>query len=173
MSRSTGALLALLALLVLGSSGGIATAVTTQPAIRQQVPCKDGANSYCLEFQNTDPFPSQVRLFQFSVPGPGKASVSFDGSIFCTAFGDDKVMDFYGQIVTSAGAAAQGFGPGGWRYVAQLNAFQSESMNMAATRVISYAAGGTKIVYFKLNKLRQDASQCFIYNAAFSVVFVP
>jgi hypothetical protein len=48
------------------------------------------------------------------------------------------------------------------------------TFNLASTRVFAIPAAGTRTYYFKLARITMDpVTFCYVYNAAFSVVFVP
>jgi hypothetical protein len=50
----------------------------------------------------------------------------------------------------------------------------TDSFNLASTRVFAIAAADTKTFYFKIASLRMDANTyCLVYNATFTVQFVP
>jgi len=50
----------------------------------------------------------------------------------------------------------------------------TESLNLASTRVVNISAARRTKFHFKIAALRMDASTtCIVYNAAFTVQFVP
>ena len=170
-------LLGVAAIALLFAYASTGSAATAKPVIRSQVQC---AASPCVSFDDNDTIPT-IRQFQFTVPSAGKAAVSFTGSMVCSASGTTpQVVDLVSQIVTSAGATASLGGPSGLRHAIVLHAFEgpsftfADTFSLASERVVTYASGGTKNVYFKIARLRMDlASECHVYDAAFTVVFVP
>ena len=50
----------------------------------------------------------------------------------------------------------------------------SQTFNLASTRVFTFNGAGTQTFRFRVRPLRIDSgANCYIYNAAFSVVFIP
>ena len=50
----------------------------------------------------------------------------------------------------------------------------SNTFNLASTRVVAFKVAGTQTFHYVVRPLRIDANtNCFIYNAAFTVVFIP
>lgn len=160
------------------------TAVMAQPVIRTQAPCPlavpggTGAGAYCFSFAPGDPIPI-VRAFPFNAPSAGKGSLTFHGTMSCSSFNTTTyaVTDFVSQIVTDVNAVPDVKGPGGLRHGVVLlpnSVGNTDTFNLASTRVISIPAAGPRTFYFKLAPLRMDANtRCYVYNAAFSITFVP
>ena len=169
-------LIALLGVLVLAMAqlGGTATAGATKPVIRKQAPCVNSLG-YCRQFVPAA-VGTTLRSYSFSLPGRGVASISFTGSLVCSNSGanDSRVVDFATQITTGINQPADLTGSGALRHAAVLRSNTSDTFNLATTRVITYASGGSKSVHFRLDRLRQDAeTSCIVYDAAFTVVYVP
>lgn len=144
--------------------------------IKSQAPCTNGGDT-CFNFGvgsvglgNFD-----IRSFAFTAPSKGSASVTFHGSLLCAAppGTSAKVVDLVTQITNSASAAQQQ-GPGGMRQAAVILANTSQTFNLASTRVFTFNAKGTQTFRFRVRPLRIDSgANCYIYNAAFSVIFIP
>jgi hypothetical protein len=170
-------MLGLVALALVFAYASAGSAATAKPVIRSQAPC---AALPCVHFEDNTSIPA-IRQFQFSVPSAGTAAVSFTGSLNCYVGGTTpRVVDLVSQIVTTSGANPSLGGASALRHSDVVHEFESpnftfgEAFNLASTRVIAYGSGGTKNVYFKIAKLRMDTSmECDVYDAAFSVVFVP
>ncbi len=154
--------------------------VFAQPIIRTQSPCVPVAGAaHCLTFTNTGPIPV-LRALRFTAPSAGKAAVTFHGALFCANFHltNASVVDLASQIVTDANAVATIQGPGGLRHAIRFEPgtpfAKSDTFNLASTRVVNFAAAGSKTFYMKLASLRMDeATSCFVFNAAFTLVFMP
>ena len=141
-------------------------------AVFAQNPCV-GSEGYCYVLLPTGP--TFTRSFQFNAPGPGRALATFHGTAYCASNTTGRVViDLTTQIVPTLGADVQAHGPGGLRHVSVLENEGQTTFNFASTRVLAYPNGGTKTVVFKLLRARMDAfTQCYIYNAAFSVTYTP
>lgn len=144
--------------------------------IRSQGPC-DSGNGSCFNFgvgiSGVGTF--EIRQFAFASPSKGSASVTFQGSIVCGGANTagNKVVDLVTQITNSATTASQS-GPGGMRLATVLAPNTSQTFNLASTRVFTFNSAATQTFRFRVRPLRIDAgTNCFIYNAAFSVVFIP
>jgi hypothetical protein len=160
------------------------TAAVARPVIRTQAPCPralptgTGAGAYCFFFNPADPIPV-VRAFLFNAPNAGAGLLTFNGTMSCTSFNTSTfaVTDFASQIVTAANAVPTVQGPGGLRHGMVLlpnSTGNTDTFNLASTRVISFPAAGPRTFYFKLAKLRMDANtRCYVYNATFSITFAP
>jgi hypothetical protein len=153
---------------------GAAAAAT----IKSQEPCVT-LGGFCIFFDQDDPIPV-VRSIRFDAPGPGVASVTLHGSMACSNLaepGNDRVIDLASQIVKSADAPPDPNGPGGLRHALVLfsnTAGVTDSFNLASTRDFKIGKAGVQRYYFKIDRLRMDAStSCYVFNAAFSVLFVP
>ena len=144
--------------------------------IKSQAPCTNGGDN-CFNFGsgiagvgNFD-----IRAFAFTAPSKGSASVTFHGSLLCGVppGGVAKVVDLVTQITNSASTALQQ-GPGGMRQAAVIFPNTSQTFNLASTRVFTFSAAGSQTFRFRVRPLRIDAgANCYIYNAAFSVIFIP
>jgi hypothetical protein len=168
--------LATLWFLVAGTLALAPNDASAAAVIKSQPPCTNGGDN-CFNFGsgivglgNFD-----IRAFSFAAPSKGSASVTFHGSLLCgvppgpTA----KVVDLVTQITNSLSAASQS-GPGGMRQAAVIFPNTSQTFNLASTRVFTFNAAGTQTFRFRVRPLRIDAgANCYIYNAAFSVVFIP
>jgi hypothetical protein len=147
--------------------------------IVSQPPCTSGSG-YCLQFQAGNPIPV-IRSINFNAPSAGKAAVTFHGSMVCSNGSvTDKVVDFATQIVFRSTDTPVVDGPGGMRQAIVLkdssdHTFNTtDSLNLASTRYVTFTAAGRRTFYFKIVPLRMDAStSCVVYNAAFTVLFLP
>lgn len=164
-------------LLCLSSLVGAAPAAAAA-LMKTQAPCTTATN-YCLSFAAGDPIPV-IRSISFTAPDAGSAQVTFHGSLYCANTGSiaDKVVDLATQIVNDRKATPDPNGPGGLRHAIVLkdttqNAQNtSDTFNLASTRVLALSPGSHKF-YFKIASLRMDAgTTCFVYNAAFSIIFI-
>jgi hypothetical protein len=175
MSKTLRAL-STLWLLAIGAISLSAGAASAAALIKTQSPC-DSGNGSCFNFGvgiagvgNFD-----IRTFAFTAPSKGNAAVSFNGSLVCgaTTTAGNKVVDLITQITNST-AAASASQPGGLRQATVLAPNTSQTLNLASTRVIAFNSAGTQTFRFRVKPLRIDAgTNCFIYNAAFTVVFIP
>jgi hypothetical protein len=116
-----------------------------------------------------------IRRFSFIAPSKGQASVTFHGHVICE---NETVaaapVSFDTQIVDVEGASPNHNGPGGHRHSGFVGAFFSHSFILNATRVFAIGAAGNKEYFFKLKpSLIPDKILCNVFNATFSVVFVP
>jgi hypothetical protein len=170
MRRYLGESLAALAtvaawLLVVGSEASAAT------LMRTQAPC--AVNTHCVTFPFEGAIPL-VRTFFFDAPSRGVAQVFFHGSLFCDSgpAASNVVLD--GQIVTNTGTVPNASGPGGQRYAISLGAAsRSDTFGLTATRDFVIPAAGRHNYYFKLVRIQMhEGSRCWVYNAAFSLIFV-
>lgn len=156
---------------LVGLAGVAAAAV-----IVKQAPCVT-PDGYCVRFFAGDPIPL-IRSFTFNAPSAGTASVTFHGTMVCTHHDNAiAVVDLVGQIVGSAGAVPNASGPGGSRYsIVMVESIDgtADTFNLASTRVMPVGSAGPRTVYFKLRAVRMDVNtDCIVYNAAFSVIFIP
>jgi hypothetical protein len=155
--------------------------LSTLPAaaatIKTQAPCV-GPSGYCLSFGAADPIPT-IRGFTFVAPSIGTAEVTFHGSLFCAVSSTfNSRMDLVSQIVNAASLTPDLTKPGSLRHAAGLvvNVTHqwSTTFNLASTRTFAITSAGSKSYYFKIARLLQDAGMtCYVYNATFSIVFVP
>lgn len=157
-------------ILAVGASEASAAAV-----IKSQAPCTNGGDD-CFNFGsgivglgNFD-----MRSFSFTAPSKGSASVTFHGSLLCgVPPGIAKVVDLVTQITNSASTAMEN-GPGGMRQAAVILGNTSQTFNLASTRVFTFSKAGTQTFHFRVRPLRIDSgANCYIFNAAFSVIFIP
>jgi len=166
-----------LSLLMLGAllpTGG----VRAQTVISSQSPCSPGGGE-CLTFTDSSgPIPT-IRSFDFTAPSAGEALVTFHGSLYCASgfTTTNSVVDVVSQIVPGTTDAPAISGPGGLRHAIVLTASSagtSDTFNLASTRVVNITAPGNTTFSFKMARLRMDTgTQCYVYNAAFTVVFTP
>src|SRR3954467_3715147 len=142
--------------------------------IRTQPPCSVGSGRECTNFGSgiVGLGHFSVRDFTFKAPSKGNAEVSFHGSLLCAdTTAASKVVDLVTQITNSADAAAQ---PDGLRQATVLAPNTSQTLNLASTRVVAFKAAGSQTFHLDVRPLRIDAgADCSLYNAAFTVVFVP
>lgn len=168
----TAAILGSLVACALAVPAGTAAAAAV---IRSQTPCA-GLNGICIYFARNIPVQLDLRSFKFTAPSKGSAEVSFHGSMVCD--GDstpgNKVVDLATQIVNSTTAIATPQEPGGLRQALVISPITSDTLNLASTRVFTFNAAGSQTYYYRMRPLRIDAGvACSVYNAAFTVVFIP
>jgi hypothetical protein len=150
-----------------------------QSLIRTQNPCVPiPGEAHCFTFADTDPI-SVIRGFSLTVPSAGRALLTFNKTLYCR-YNDatSSVVDLVSQIVTDVNAVPDVEDSEGLHHAIVLAppnpSATSDSFNLASTREVRFAAAGTKTLYFKLAFRRMDpGTRCFVYNAAFSAVFVP
>jgi hypothetical protein len=153
--------------------------------IRTQLPCTS-PSGYCLRFFAEDDEIPVIRTFRFNAPSAGTAAVGFHGSLVCSGpivapiNSTDTVVDLVTQIVAAADAVPVVSGRGALRLATVLKhtpehaLISSDTFNLASTRVFPIQAAGTQTYRFKIAALRMDAlTTCLVYNAAFTVHFVP
>lgn len=125
-----------------------------------------------------------VRSFKFTLPGPGKAIVTFNGSISCSnpSFDPPKFgrIDLSAQIVANDTDEPDHTGPGGSRFLMSLPPGDGVSfdvtmpINLAATRVLNISAAGSKRVSLKLKRNHMTAGlYCTVLSGSFVVQYVP
>ena len=162
---------------------GVVAAAGTFPAdalaaamIKTQPPCNSGGDN-CFNFGVGIVGLGQfdIRDFAFKAPSKGTAQVSFHGSLLCAA-------DLSAGSSGRPGDADRQFGHR--HRFAQWLRRAAPSPGDTAQHVghpelgldagVHDQRGGTQTYRYRVRPLRIDAgSNCFIYNAAFSVVFVP
>lgn len=157
---------------------GFAGAASAAAVIKSQAPCNTGSGGSCFNFGVGIVGLGQfdIRSFAFKAPSKGTAEVTFHGSLLCAAETSQPttVVDLVTQIVNSPSATASPGGPGGMRQAVVLRPSTSDSLNLASTRVFTFNAAGTQTYSFRVRPLRIDSgANCYIYSAAFDVVFVP
>ena len=150
------------------------------PLIQTQNPCVDPETGECLQFSGgpalTIPI---IRTFKFNAPSAGTAEVTFHGSMLCANSGSImQVVDVITQIVIGNAPSSDWNGPGALRLAQTIEPNtpndKSDTFNLASTRVITIPAAGVRKFSFKMTPLRvDDHITCFVFNATFSVVFVP
>jgi hypothetical protein len=111
--------------------------------------------------------------------------VTFHGELVCSVFStafSPRVVDLVSQIVTASNATPSATLAGGLRHAFVFTppipnviyTGYTTSFNLASTRVVAVTSAGNKNFYFKIARQRMDVgTSCVVYNAAFSVVFVP
>ena len=165
---------------------GFAAAASDAAEIRRQTPCGSNISEFCLLFRGNDEIPV-VRSLRFNAPNAGTAAVSFHGSLVCAGPTPsevepaDTVVDLATQIVATADAVPTVTGAGGLRLATVLkNSVEhtepaAATFNLASTRVFTFPAAGTQTYRFKIARLRTMGSDisCAVYNAAFTVIFLP
>jgi hypothetical protein len=173
MKKASRALLMLWFLAIGAMAAGAASAAAL---IQTQSPCNNGGDA-CFNFGvGIGGGQFDIRAMTFTAPSKGRADVSFHGSVVCGAANTpgNKVVDLVTQITNSASAIAAPNLPGGLRQATVLAPNTSQTLNLASTRVITFPAAGTQTFRFRVRPLRIDAgTNCFIYNAAFTVIFIP
>jgi hypothetical protein len=162
---------------VLGVLAAPAPDASAAALIQTQAPCANGGAS-CFNFGVGIVGLGQfdIRTFTFRAPSKGNAAVSFHGSLLCGAdlSAGNKVVDLVTQITNSAGATAQPNLPGGLRQATVLAPNTSQTLNLASSRMVRFNAAGSQTFHFAVRPLRIDAgTNCYIYNAAFTVIFIP
>jgi hypothetical protein len=162
----------------LSSFAGFARPVLAATEITTQAPCVNGGG-YCVFFDSNASTIPVIRSFTFNAPRKGTAAVSFHGSLYCgNTVNTVQVIDLVSQIVTRSTATPSASGPGGLRQAVVLTQApiqgSRDSFNLASTRVFPISGAGSRTYHFKIEKLRMDNySYCYVYNAAFTVVFAP
>jgi hypothetical protein len=158
-------------------------AASAQPVVVTQKPCElVPGDGFCILLEGTEPV--SVRSIRFDAPGAGRAIVSFRGSVDCVQGfppATDRIMDLVTQIVTDANQVPQAQGPGGLRLRTILKNTPEHAMdigysafNLASTRVVDIDAAGTRRFHFKIDPVLIEAGlACYVYNATFTVFFVP
>jgi hypothetical protein len=187
MDRMNRIVISALARAFLVGAAAVALFGTAGPAAAQAIvtqgPCVS-ASGYCLGFTEEDDAIPVVRSVVFNAPSAGTAMVRFHGSVVCfNQFFRPAVVDLVSQIVTKAAAVPDPNGPGGLRHAIVFTAGsdplfggidKADTFNLRSTRVVEIAAAGPRKFFFKIASLRMDsATSCVVYNAAFSIVFVP
>ena len=162
-----------LAIVAIPMSAGTVSAAAL---IQTQSPCDAGGDA-CFNFGvGIEGGQFDIRAITFKAPSKGRAAVSFHGSVVCGAgnTAGNKVVDLVTQITNSSNAIASPRGPGGLRQATVLAPITSQTLNLASTRVVTFQAAGTQTFRLRVRPLRIDAdTNCFIYNATFTVIFIP
>ncbi len=163
--------------LLTGGAAMAPSAASAAAQIRTQEPCTNGGDN-CFNFGAGIVGLGQfdLRSFTYKAPSKGNAEVSFHGSLLCAAEPGSayKVVDLVTQITnTTAGTIGPGL-PGGLRQATVLAPNTSNTLNLASTRMFTFKAAGTQTYHYRVRPLRIDSgSNCYVYNAAFTVVFIP
>jgi hypothetical protein len=150
-----------------GSAGGV---------IVGQAPCVN-SSGYCSHFSAGDSVPA-IRSLSFNAPAKGSALVRMHGTLYCANSGGARsTIDVDSAIVDSATAAARPDVAGGLKHRIVLEPpagfGASDSFNLSSTRVANFSAAGVRQFYFKITPRQMSpGTACWVYNAAFSVVFV-
>lgn len=166
--------------LLLALTTALASPAFAAATIVSQAPCATSAGYCLLLLPSTDPIPI-VRGIRLNAPSAGNASVSFHGSLYCAntpGDGNSRVVDVVSQIVDRKTRVPDVNGPGGLRHAIVLFGMNgkgtSDSFSLASTRNFAIPAAGSYAYYFKIQKQRMDAgTECFVYNATFTVLFIP
>lgn len=144
--------------------------------IKTQPPCGSGEAS-CGSFSSNTAQQFDIRTFTFKAPSKGAAEVTFHGSLICAnETSNQKTVALVTQIVNAAAATASPGEPGGLRHALLLQpiVYASDTLNLTSTRVVSFGAAGSQTFRYRVRVVFMDPGiTCDIYNAAFSVVFVP
>jgi hypothetical protein len=144
------------------------------PVVKTQAPCTS-QNGPCVTFNNTDTI-GVIRSIAFKAPSAGTAIVTFHGSMHCNSDGVVRVVDLASAIVTDTSTAVTPALPSGARHAAAFppQGTWNENFNLASTVVSTFTGRGNRNFYFKLARQRQDdGTTCSIYNAVFTVEFLP
>lgn len=138
--------------------------------IRTQPPCV--TSGPCFDFTDASALPT-VRSITFVAPGSGRVQVFFTGSLFCGA-SNGAAVSLESQIVNIANATPSSDGPGGQRYSISFEGTgRSDTFSLSATRTFVVSSAGSRTYYFKLNRVNMnEGARCWVYDAAFSLVFV-
>jgi hypothetical protein len=159
---------------------GFATAADAAE-IRRQGPCSSRLE-YCVAFETDGEIPI-IRSFRVNAPRAGTAAVTFHGSLACgkvTTETGDRFLELVTQIVAAADAVPAATGPSALRVFMVLTdsaantVRPSQTFNLASTRVFTIQASGSQTYHFKIAAITaDDGTACAVYNAAFTVHFVP
>ena len=159
----------------------IATTASAAALIQTQKPCVS-ASGFCLSFSAPGNAIPIIRSIAFTAATTGTAEVTFHGSLYCANTSgtiSDKVVDVVTQIVDRINSTVDPNGPGSLRLAVVLKDTQqnaqntSETFNLATARVLVLSPGTYKFS-FKIAALRMDpGTTCYVYNAVFSIIFVP
>ena len=170
-------LLSTLCLLAWGAVALCPAAAWAAAQIRTQAPCTDGGET-CFNFGigivNLGQF--DLRAFTFKAPSKGNAEVSFHGSLLCAADPGPnfQVVDLVTQITNSTNGTSGPGLPEGLRQAMVLAPNTSNTFNLAATRMFTFQAAGSQTYHYRVRPLRIDSgANCYVYNAAFTVVLIP
>jgi hypothetical protein len=120
-----------------------------------------------------------LRSFAFTAPRAGRALVGFHGSMFCeNLVSAGRIVDLVTQIGTDPDAPPSVNDPGALRHAVTLagvaeSTATTEPFNLASTRAFIIPSAGTRTFHFKMRPLLfQPQTSCYLYNLAFTVVFV-
>jgi hypothetical protein len=152
------------------------------PVLRRDVGCecfysaqvRDGKQHMHVD-QLGNHLPRTLRSFTFNAPGPGRAHVTFNGSVVCSNAPNASfaIIDVITQITTAPNATAVINGLGGLRFAQTMfgtGSGVSNTFNISSSPGVSYTSGGPKTVYFRITNRRLDATiTCSFYNMTFVV----
>ena len=149
---------------------------------KAQQPCV-GPGGACLSFTAAQAIPV-IRGITFAAPKAGTAMVTFHGNAYCAGSSSYQNgtqyarVDLVSQIVNRQNKVPDLTKAGSLRHAAAMgggNQFDwSTTFNLASTRLFTVNAAGTQKYYFKIARLLQDPNiTCYLYNAAFTVLFTP
>jgi hypothetical protein len=168
------------AVLSLSGLTSLAGSASAAAVIKSQTPCVPNPN-YCRQFTWTGSIPT-IRNYNFTAPSKGTAMVQFHGTAVCENGGgvaDGGLVIFRSQIVDEPDAVPDSHGPGGLWHGARMLPQQTlasgrVTFNLASTRTFAIPAAGTKSFRFRIARVNMSTdTYCFIYNASFTVVFIP
>jgi hypothetical protein len=176
-----GAEMSIRALLFVGMVLAGASAQSAPAEAASAIQSTNCPNALCASFSSTTTIPT-IKAYQFSMPGAGTALVTFNGTLYCAASGSagDRVIDLVSGISSSETAAISLSNTGSLRNAHVLkdevdHTFDpSTSFNLQSTKLLTYSSGGSKTVYFRIVRSRQDAGvSCFVYGGSFTIVRHP
>lgn len=146
-----------------------------------QKPCStEGA---CLQFTANDEIPV-IRRIRFDAPSAGSAIVSFHGSLRCGGPSTQSGSVHAAQLILESAISTRRTevvkpdNPGGLRHASSMsmgNSFIFETtFNLASTRLVDISAAGPQNYFFMIRRTFQEPGiTCTVYNAVFTVQFVP
>ena len=170
--RILASLLTLVPASIIGQAAPANAAVTAK--IFAQQPCAT-STGYCSAFTNA--FAGAIfslAFYIFKAPGKGSAAASVMGTAYCSNAGPNPaVVDFVTQVSNSDNAPNPS-GPGGLRQAGVLAGHGSATFNLASTRTFPInKAGNFDILLLGKELLLNAGVTCYVYDTAFTVVFIP
>ena len=139
--------------------------------LQQQQPCAGICKQLTFETQ----FPLTVRSFTFNAPSKGRALVHFHGSIVCSGAAGYG-FNLNSQITDASNANPNSVGPGGLKLFGRADDSAGEMpFNLASNRVFAVEEGNNTF-FFRIGGgglPLNPGTQCFIYNASFTVLLLP
>lgn len=144
------------------------------PFVVTQAPCTEP----CQGFHDADPI-AVTRSIAFDAPTAGRALVTFHGSMVCwnSPGHPPVVIDLASAITTRSNSPVDPEVPSGLRHATVVpgdTSYHNESFNLDSQLVFNFANAGTRNFFFRIVRQRMDpGSYCDVYNAAFSIEFVP